>query len=111
MQATARSRQADSDGPECGNVTLQGHRKENQVTESRTQKPAAPGFVVLHELKSGKWELLGEVPRRRGLSARAARSQAILDATGGKASGGDVYAAVLRSEWRIAMDWVPPKAT
>ena len=66
----------------------EGHRKENQVTESRTPKPAAPGFVVLQELKNGKWEFLGEVPRRRGLSARAARSQAILDATGGKANRG-----------------------
>jgi hypothetical protein len=82
-------------------------RKEDLVTEKRTQKPAAPGFVVLQKLKSGKWEFLGEIPRRRGLSARAARSQAILDATGGKASKGDIYAAVLRSEWRIAMDWVP----
>lgn len=81
------------------------------MTENRTQKPAAPGFVVLQELKSGNWEFLGEVPRRRGLSARAARSQAILDATGGTASKGGVYAAVLRSEWRTAMDWVPPKAT
>jgi hypothetical protein len=70
--------------------------------------PSAPGFVVLRELGDGTWELLGEVPRRRGLPARAARSRAILDATGGKAKAGEVYAAVLRSEWRIAQDWVPP---
>jgi hypothetical protein len=70
--------------------------------------PAAPGFVVLRELGDGKWELLGEVPRSRGLPARAARSRAILDATGGKAKAGEVYAAVLRSEWRIAQDWTPP---
>jgi hypothetical protein len=49
------------------------------------------------------------VPRKRGLPARAARSQAILDVTEGKAKAGEVYAAVLRSEWRIAMDWQPPK--
>ena len=67
-----------------------------------------PGFVVLRELGGGKWELLGEVPRRRGLPARAARTQAILDATDGEAREGEVYAAVLRSEWRIAMDWAPP---
>ena len=70
--------------------------------------PGAPGFVVLRELGDGKWELLGEVPRSRGLPARAARSRAILDATGGKAKEGEVYAAVLRSEWRIAQDWAPP---
>ena len=70
--------------------------------------PSAPGFVVLHQLRDGRWELLGEVPRRRGLPARAARSRAILDATGGKAKAGEVYAAVLRSEWRIAQDWAPP---
>ena len=70
--------------------------------------PSAPGFVVLRELGDGKWELLGEVPRRRGLPARAARSRAILDATGGEAKAGEVYAAVLRSEWRIAQDWAPP---
>jgi hypothetical protein len=72
--------------------------------------PSAPGFVVLRELGGGKWELLGEVPRRRGLPARAARSRAILDATGGEAKAGEVYAAVLRSEWRIAQDWTPPEA-
>jgi hypothetical protein len=70
--------------------------------------PSAPGFVVLRELADGKWELLGEVPRRRGLPARAARSRAILDATGGEAKAGETYAAVLRSEWRIAQDWTPP---
>ena len=68
---------------------------------------SGPAFVVLKKT-GAKWELLGEVPRRRGLPARAARTQAILDATGGKAKAGDVYAAVLRSEWRVAQDWTPP---
>ncbi len=70
----------------------------------------APGFVVLRQVEGGTWELLAEVPRRRGLPARAARTQAILDATGGTARKGEVYAAVLRSEWRIAQDWSPPPA-
>ena len=70
--------------------------------------PSAPGFVVLRELEDGRWELLGEVARRRGLPARAARTRAILDATDGNARAGEVYAAVLRSEWRIAQDWAPP---
>jgi hypothetical protein len=76
--------------------------------EKTEKKPAAAGFVVLRQVADGQWELLGEVRRRQGLPARAARSQAILDATNGAARAGEVYAAVLRSEWRIAMDWVPP---
>jgi hypothetical protein len=68
----------------------------------------APGFVVLRRRDDGLWELLGELPRKRGVTARAARSQAILDATGGKAKAGETYAAVLRSEWRVALDWTPP---
>jgi hypothetical protein len=70
--------------------------------------PTTPSFVVLRRLPSGKWEFLGEVPRKRGIPARAARTQAILDATGGKAKLSDTYAAVLRSEWRIAQEWTPP---
>ncbi len=69
----------------------------------------APGFVVLQQTSGGEWQMLGEVPRRRGVTARAARSQAILEATKGSAKAGEVYAAVLRSEWRIAMDWIPQK--
>jgi hypothetical protein len=71
-------------------------------------RPAAPGFVVLRHVEEGRWELLGEFERKRGLTARAARSQAVLDATRGQAKAGEVYAAVLRSEWRVALDWSPP---
>jgi hypothetical protein len=71
-------------------------------------KPSAPGFVVLRQVGTDTWEMLGEVPRKRGLPARAARTQAVLDATNGAASSGEVYAAVLRSEWRIALDWGRP---
>jgi hypothetical protein len=73
------------------------------------KQASAPGFIVLHRMPDGQWRMLGEVPRKRGLTARAARSQAILDATRGAAKAGEVYAAILRSEWRIAMDWTPPK--
>jgi hypothetical protein len=76
---------------------------------TKGKQVSAPGFVILREMLNGQWQMLGEVPRRRGLTARAARSQAILDATEGKARAGEVYAAILRSEWRIAMDWTPPK--
>lgn len=70
--------------------------------------PSGAAFVVLRRGRDGRWELLGEVPRRRGLPARAARSAAILEATNGAARAGEGYAAVLRSEWRIAQDWAPP---
>ena len=69
---------------------------------------AGPTFVVLRREADGRWTVLGEVPRRRGLPARAARSAAILEATNGEAHAGEAYAAVLRSEWRIAQDWTPP---
>ena len=72
------------------------------------QRSAAPGFVVLREVGKGKWNLVGEAERRPGLTARGARSVSIMEATSGKAKAGEVYAAALRSEWRIAMDWAPP---
>lgn len=79
------------------------------MAERRAVGQAAPGFVVLREVESGTWQFVGEVPRRRGLPARAARSRAILDATGGRARKGEIYAAVLRSEWRVALDWAAPE--
>ena len=71
-------------------------------------KPSGPAFVVLQQIADGTWEFLGEVPRKRGLPARAARTQAILDATRGMAKTTEDYAAVLRSEWRVAQDWSAP---
>jgi len=69
------------------------------------RKPTAPGFVVLRQVGADTWRLLAELPRKRGLPARAARTQAVREATGGSAKAGEVYAAVLRSEWRVALDW------
>lgn len=68
-------------------------------------KPRPPSFVVLRETTDGAWKLLGEVRRKPGLAALAARTQAILDATGGQAKPGEVYVAVLASEWRVAQKW------
>jgi hypothetical protein len=76
----------------------------------RRDNPQHPGFVVLRELGDGRWQLVGEVRRRPGVTARAARTQAVLEATDGAARAGEVYAAVLRSEWSIAKDWESPKA-
>jgi hypothetical protein len=64
-----------------------------------------PGYVVFREVSGGRWELVGEAERRPGLTAKKARAQAIEDATGGKAKPNEAYAAVLRSEWRIALDY------
>jgi hypothetical protein len=73
------------------------------VAETR-RAPSKPGYVVFREVGPGQWQLVGEAERRPGQTARKARAQAILDATGGTAAPGESYAAVLRSEWRIALD-------
>jgi hypothetical protein len=64
-----------------------------------------PGYVVLRQVGPQEWQLVGEAPRRPGLTAKKARAQAIQDATGGKARPDEVYAAVLRSEWRISLQY------
>lgn len=78
------------------------------MADKANAKPSGPAFVVLRQVEDSKWELLGEVPQKRGLPARAARMQAILDATSGTAKATEVYAAVLRSEWRVAQHWSAP---
>ena len=75
------------------------------MADRAAKKPAAPGFVVLRREGADTWRLLAEVPRKQGLPARAARTRAILDATDGSAKAGEMYAAILRSEWRVALDW------
>lgn len=60
------------------------------------------GYVVLHEVEDGHWYVVGDVDRRPGLTARAARVQAVQDATNGTANDDDVFACVPRSEWRVA---------
>jgi hypothetical protein len=64
--------------------------------------PSSPGFVVLKETEPGRYELVGEARRRPGLTARKARLQAVVDAAGGEPEPGEVYGAILRSEWRIS---------
>ena len=68
------------------------------------QPRPSPGFVVLRHEGGELWRLIGEVPRRPGLTARRARAKAVQDATGGAAKPGETYAAVLRSEWRVSLD-------
>lgn len=74
------------------------------MTETK-RTATRPGYVVFREVGRSQWQLVGEAERQPGRTARAARAQAILDATGGKAKDGEVYAAVLRSEWRIALEY------
>jgi hypothetical protein len=70
-----------------------------------TQRTAgAPAYVVLRRVGEDLWQLVGEAERRPGETARRARARAVVDATAGTAEAGQVYAAVLRSEWRVALD-------
>ena len=66
------------------------------------ERAAGPGFVILRGVGNGRWRVVGEADRRPGLSAEAARAQAVRDATGSPAGAGETYAVVLRSEWRVA---------
>jgi hypothetical protein len=63
-----------------------------------------PAYVVLREVRNDTWKVVAEVERRPGLTARAARAQAIHDATKGRAKPDETYRVVLRSEWRIAAE-------
>jgi hypothetical protein len=65
-------------------------------------KPPSPGFVVLRETEPGRYELVGEARRHPGLTAKAARRQAIVETAGREPEPGEVYAAILHSEWRIS---------
>jgi hypothetical protein len=71
-------------------------------------KSSQPSFMVLREDTDGVWSFLGEFRRKPGLAAQAARTQAILEATGCAAKVGENYAAVLSSEWRVSQKWNAP---
>jgi hypothetical protein len=62
----------------------------------------AGGYVVLHEAEAGQWVVVGDVDRQPGLTARRSRVQAVRDAIGREPADGEVYAALPRSEWRVA---------
>jgi hypothetical protein len=72
------------------------------MAEPEKQSRSAGGYVVLRELEDGLWQVVGDVDRRTGLTARAGRIQAVKDATGDAARDGETYAALPRSEWRVA---------
>jgi hypothetical protein len=72
------------------------------MSEAAASARSAGAFVVFLDVAPGHWELVGEVGRRPGLTAREARQQAVSDATGGTARPDETYAAVPRSEWHVA---------
>jgi len=63
-----------------------------------------PGYVVLRQVGKDRWQLVGEADRKPGQTAKQSRAQAIQDATRGKAKPGEIYRAILRSEWKIASE-------
>ena len=68
--------------------------------------PGASGYVVLREVEAGRWVVIGDVDRRRGLTARNSRMQAVKDCIGREPADGEVYAALPRSEWRVARQFL-----
>ena len=64
--------------------------------------PRRPGYIVLKRIGEDRWRVIGDVDRKPGTPAARARALAIEESTGGKVKPGDVYRAILRSEWKIA---------
>ncbi len=79
-----------------------GRRRDVRISREHA---LGRGFVVLREVTAGHWVVVGEADRRPGLPARRARQQAVEDATGGAARADETYAALPRSEWRIAQQF------
>jgi hypothetical protein len=67
--------------------------------------PNAGRYVVLQRSGADEWRVLGEVARRPGLPARRSRGQAIRDALGREPRGGEKFAVLPRSEWRLSLDY------
>ncbi len=64
-----------------------------------------PGrYVVLQQVESGEWRLVGEIERRPGLPARRSRAQAVRDLIGREPADDELFAVLPRSEWRVGLD-------
>jgi hypothetical protein len=72
--------------------------------DSAARRPR-PTYVVLEEIASGTWRILGQVERRPGLPARRGRAKAVEDALGHGPAEGRRYAVIALSEWRNGCDW------
>ena len=71
----ATAHKAERSAPSLATVLA----SEEEMVDARK-----PGDVVLRQAGDDVWQLVGDVDRRPGLTARVARAQAILDATGGE---------------------------
>jgi hypothetical protein len=65
--------------------------------------PDAGRYVVLQQLGSEEWRVIGEVGRRPGLPARRSRAQAIRDVLGREPREDEHFAVLPRSEWRLSL--------
>jgi hypothetical protein len=66
--------------------------------------PDAGRYVVLQQVGSEEWRMVGEVGRRPGLPARRSRSQAVRDLLGREPRSDEKFAVLPRSEWRLSLD-------
>jgi hypothetical protein len=85
------------------------------MSDQRAEVPGVRGYVVFREEEPGLWKLVGDVDYQPGLTARAARIQAVKDALAaagsdggsagqagncaGSAAGG--HAALPRDQWHV----------
>jgi hypothetical protein len=72
------------------------------MATEQAEAATAGGYVVLRQAEAGHWVVVGDVDRRPGFSARNSRVQAVRDAIGREPTEDEVYAALPRSEWRVA---------
>jgi hypothetical protein len=61
--------------------------------------------VVLEQLGSDKWRVIGEAGRRPGLPARRSRAQAIRDVLGREPRVDEHFAVLPRSEWQLSLKY------
>lgn len=66
--------------------------------------PNAGTYVVFQQVGENDWRVIGEADRRPGLPARQGRAQAIRDVIGREPFTNERFAALQRSEWRVARD-------
>jgi hypothetical protein len=66
--------------------------------------PSHGGYVVLQQVGDQDWRVLGDADRRPGLPARKGRAQAVRDVLGREPEGGETFAVLPRSEWRVGLD-------
>ena len=67
--------------------------------------PDAGKYVVLQQVGSPEWRVIGEVARRPGLAARRARGQAIRDVLGREPRAEEHFAVLPRSEWQLSLTY------